>query len=230
MPSLIKDRDTWESYANIDAEYYVDFELPNYPSGDRIETFFRRGRDFTAKTLDRVEELLPDKDRALEIGPGVGRLTIPHARVFKEVVAVDISPTMLKNLRKNAKEENLNNIRTFLPEQDWEGCEASYAYSYLVLQHITDFEVIAEYVRKISASLKKGGIAQLQFDTRDQNILYKVRNMLPYFVLPKTQQKGVRRIRRNATDLRDVFQKNNLNIIEELKPDSTMHTFVLKKL
>ena len=110
----------WETFARDNAEFYVDTNFMDYPEGERVEKFFNSGQNFTTETLFRVEDMLPDKQLALEIGSGVGRLTLPHAQRFKEVIAVDISPTMLKKLKKNAENANKKNIQTFISdEQLW---------------------------------------------------------------------------------------------------------------
>lgn len=179
----------WEVFANDNAEYYVDTKILDYPVEERKERFFKSGQKFTSMTLGWVEDLLPDNKRALEIGAGVGRLTLPHANTFAEVIAVDISQTMLEKLNINAQDTHLDGIKTFLPEGEWDEQKVSYAYSYLVFQHIEDPEVIESYIKRIAGCLKNNGIAQLQFDTRPQSIWYKLRNIIPDFLLPKKQKR-----------------------------------------
>ena len=109
------------------------------------------------------------------------------------------------------------------------GGTVSYAYSFLVFQHIADFEIIDNYIKRIAGCLKENGIAQLQFDTRSKSLIYKIRNNLPDFLLPKNQRKGIRRIRRNPKMLRNAFHEYELQIEKEIKPGTATHTFVLKK-
>jgi cyclopropane fatty-acyl-phospholipid synthase-like methyltransferase len=153
---------------------------------------------------------------ALEIGCGMGRLTLPHAAHFKEVVAVDISATMLKELNKKAEEEGLCNIQTFERQSSWDNGPISYAYSYLVFQHIADLCEIKNYLEKIAGCLKKNGIAQFQFDTRAPDMPYRLRNYVPDALLPKNQKKGIRRLRRDAAALRSIFRENDMEIIDEI--------------
>ncbi len=220
--------DKWENFARESAEYYVDTSYAS--NGNGKEHFFEGGENFTQATLSRAKKYLPDWERALEIGAGVGRLTLPHAKVFNEVIAVDAAPTMLSNLKENAVNRGVQNIQTYLPSEDWESHNVSYAYSYLVFQHIEEIEVIEDYVRRMTQCLKKKGIAQLQFDTRSQGLLYRLRNNLPDAVLPKNQKQGIRRIRRQPGALSGMFQDQGLVILEEMHPNTNTHTYLLKKL
>ena len=52
------------------------------------------------------------EETVLEIGPGLGRLTIPLARAAAAVTAVDPSAEMLERLRSRAAAENLTMLRT----------------------------------------------------------------------------------------------------------------------
>lgn len=219
----------WETFAKKNAEMYIDTSLSEVPEEKRKEKFFKNGQYFTDRTFDKVERRLPDKDRALEIGAGVGRLSLPHARLFKEVMAVDIAPTMLERLNTNAKKANLENIQTFLPEQSWDEASVSYAYSYFVFQHMPNFNIISNYIQRIAACLKHKGIAQLHFDTREKNLLYNLRNLMPDFLLPRTQRKGIRRIRRSAEQLRELFNRCDLEIVQTYKHNTANTFFVLRK-
>jgi len=79
-------------------------------------------------------------------------------------------------------------------------------------------------------SLKSGGVALFQFDTRSSNLIYRIRNIIPDFFLPCNYRKGIRRIRRNANRLRVVFEKNGLRVAEESGPNSEHHTYLLVKV
>lgn len=219
----------WERFAVENAEYYIIPENTDYSTTEGKKRFFNSGEEFTKQTLEAVLPLLTGKERALEIGSGVGRLTLPHSKFFGEIIAVDISPTMLAKLDQNARKFGQDNIKTFLPNENWDSFSFDYAFSYIVFQHVENFQIIRDYIIRISSSLKSGGIAQLHFDTRKRNILYYIRNILPDFFLPKSQKNGIRRIRRTSENLRILFDKQNLKIIQEMFPDSERHIFILKK-
>jgi cyclopropane fatty-acyl-phospholipid synthase-like methyltransferase len=220
----------WEHFANENAEYYIlTVDGIDYSTEEGKKYFFGSGAKFFSSTIEHIEERLKEKEHALEIGCGIGRLTIPHARFFNKVSAVDISPTMLSKLKHIAEQNGIENIQCYLPHEKWDDFAYDYAYSFIVFQHIPDIRIIENYIGRIARSLKKGGIVQLQFDTRAQSFLYIIRNMTPDFLLPKSQRKGIRRIRRSSQQLKSIFEQNKLTILKEFNPNTEMHTFILKK-
>lgn len=216
----------WEQFARENAEYYIDVTF----QGDR-EKFFSSGRAFVKESLKEVLPRLDDTGRALEIGCGVGRLTLPHAQQFDKVIAVDVSPTMLEKLEEHAEQLGVDNIRTCLPDYPWDHDPVDLAYSYLAFQHIPELNVIRSYIQRIASCLKSNGkgFARLQFDTRPHTILYRCRNRLPDWLLPKTQRKGIRRVRRKPETLEKIFKWNNLKIVKEEREDTARHIYLLKK-
>ncbi|MCW9706044.1 class I SAM-dependent methyltransferase [Fodinibius salsisoli] len=217
----------WEQFAREEAKCYVDTNF----NGNKKD-FFNSGQSFVEQSLEEVLPRLDETARALEIGCGVGRLTFPHAVEFDEVLAVDVAPTMLAQLEKHANQFGVDNIETYLPDQPWHTKPVNFVYSYLVFQHIPDLEVIRKYIKKIASCLKPNGkgMARLQFDTRPATLLYRCRNNLPDWLLPKNQRQGIRRIRRKPNTLEGIFQTNNLSIVRQQFTNSTMHTFLLEKI
>ena len=93
----------WESFACDNAEFYIVADSKaDYGSVEGQEQFYRSGETLTRQRLDGVHSKLPAWDMAIEIGCGIGRLTLSHAKVFRRVRAVDIAPTMLARLRETA--------------------------------------------------------------------------------------------------------------------------------
>ncbi|HEY2583190.1 MAG TPA: methyltransferase domain-containing protein [Mucilaginibacter sp.] len=223
-------KNLWEDFAINDAEYYILTDNP-YPSNSKegMEYFFKSGEEFTNKMLAGIKESIDFNGTVCEIGCGVGRLLIPHSKLFAKSVGVDISETMLNKLMANSKKLNVDNITPYLSFEPWYNNNFSYVYSFIVFQHISDFETIKDYVLKIGKSLQKNGIANLHFDTRKKTIIYLLRNALPDFILPKSQRKGIRRIRRNSSELEMIFKEANLEIVSETRKDSKDHIFVLRK-
>lgn len=56
------------------------------------------------------------KNVAFDIGAGTGYLTVPLARIFKKVYAVEISSEMAEKLRKRVEEEGLLNVGIIVSE------------------------------------------------------------------------------------------------------------------
>jgi cyclopropane fatty-acyl-phospholipid synthase-like methyltransferase len=222
----------WEIFSKENAYFYiVSDKKMNSSDETMLKHFFMSGEIGTEHSFKYVNKYILNREKALEIGCGIGRLTIPHSKLFKTIYAVDISETMLDKLRKNIKEKKINNIKAFLPYEAWdEHSNIDYAYSFIVFQHIEDISIIEDYIKRISLSLKKNGIAQLHFDTRHSSLLYKIRNLLPDFILPRTQRRGIRRIRRDNHMLKKMFFNCQLELISEMNACSENNIFVLKKI
>jgi ubiquinone/menaquinone biosynthesis C-methylase UbiE len=67
----------------------------------------RKEEIHTKKELVYLKKLLSKKQRILDLACGYGRFTIPLVKQGYNVEGIDISPNLLKEARKRAKEENL---------------------------------------------------------------------------------------------------------------------------
>jgi cyclopropane fatty-acyl-phospholipid synthase-like methyltransferase len=218
----------WERFAKENPEFYISsIDGIDYSTKEGQDFFYDSGIEETERFLNRVRKYLNQYEKALEIGCGIGRMTLPHAKLFKEVYGVDISQTMLEKLNLMAKNRGISNIKTFTPDLYWDIPDCfDYIYSHAVFQHIPDFFIIESYIRRISNSLKKEGIAQLHFKTTPETLFHKIREYMPDFLLPKTQRRGIRCISRSPNLLKELFTKNNLKVIDELEET----VFILQKI
>jgi ubiquinone/menaquinone biosynthesis C-methylase UbiE len=122
--------------------------------------------DWSKPTDDLMLLLLKDVETggtALEIGCGVGRLLMPMAQHFKEVIGLDIAPNMLALARQYLGQAG--NIRLELIEKDVFPVADSivdYVYSVIVFQHIYYREVIQRYLEETLRVLKAGGLVRIQ--------------------------------------------------------------------
>jgi SAM-dependent methyltransferase len=219
----------WDEFAQEDAEFYIYTERGvDFKSSSGQALFRRSGRDEVERILRESERYVNGFGRAIEIGCGVGRLALPMAERFADVIGVDISPTMLAKLHENSRADGTSNVRGFLTDDDWynQG-QANLVYSLLVFQHIEDRKVISEYFGRVANCLAEDGVCYAQFDTRRRTWPYFVTHMLPDPMLPKTWRRGIRRIRRQPADLRRMFGSYGLTVLTELRPNSDRHTFLL---
>lgn len=104
------------------------------------DEFFASGRAFIDKALERHERHfgpLP-RERALDHGCGVGRLTLPLARHFGAVVALDVSEAMLAEAQANAARASATNIRFALADDRLSEASGRFnlVVSLMVLQHV----------------------------------------------------------------------------------------------
>lgn len=104
------------------------------------EEFFATGRDSVRAILDRYERHFGrlQRERALDHGCGVGRLTLPLAREFSSVVGLDISPSMLSEAGANARHFRVDDARFKLADDGLSNADGQFDFvnSYIVLQHI----------------------------------------------------------------------------------------------
>jgi len=220
----------WETFARQNPEFYiytatgVDFTTP-----EGRALFLRSGREDAEQILRESEPYRTGSARAIEVGCGVGRLALPMADRFGEVVGVDVAPSMVRRLAEYAERAGVHNVRGFLPGEPWdEQGEADFVYSLIVFQHIESEAVIADYLRRAAACLSRHGVYYAQFDTRRRTLPYVLLRGLPDVVLPRAWRKGVRRVRRRRADLLDLVGACGLTVLRELRPDSERHVFLLR--
>jgi 2-polyprenyl-3-methyl-5-hydroxy-6-metoxy-1,4-benzoquinol methylase len=224
-------RNRWEEFAREAPEEYIltGPRVATSSDAERRRGFFASGEQSVAEVLDRAGRYGHGWGCALDIGCGIGRLSLPLARRFSEVRSVDVAPTMLSLLQSNAGEAGLANIQTYLPDGTWDTpATVDYVLCFIVFQHIESWPVICDYLERIGRALRPHGIAHLQFDTRPRSLPYFARNLLPDVVLPRPQRRGIRRIRRTPAELARLFRASHLEVAEEWGQDSGFHTFLVR--
>jgi cyclopropane fatty-acyl-phospholipid synthase-like methyltransferase len=223
----------WEAFAETDAFGYIMTDL----AGADPQAFWDSGRNTVAKeVLPVVTEFGVNRDTALEIGCGVGRLVLPLCEVFRTVIGADISAGMIRRAKRFADERGAANARFVTISQPSELLtvladvtgRVTFVYSLLVFQHIEDFQIIDSYLAAIGRVLSRGGVAYMQFDTRKPTLAYGMKTALPDFALPKLWRRGVRRIRQSRGDIERSLAKNHLRILAERSPQSSYHRYVVR--
>lgn len=132
---------------------------------EKLDEFFDSGRTYVQEIWEEIGEHL-DKNfkpqNGLDFGCGVGRITLPLASKCENVLGIDISSMMLKEAEKNAKTQNVKNVRfkqgtRFLDDLNE---EFDFVHSFIVFQHINpnEGEKIFENMVKM---LKPDGIGVL---------------------------------------------------------------------
>ena len=66
--------------------------------------------NFPAQTLKALEAILVGCRSVLDVGAGVGALTVPLAKSVEEVTALEPAPAMLEELRANIARNRLSNV------------------------------------------------------------------------------------------------------------------------
>lgn len=107
------DRD-WNEWGARDA-YFGVLGAPQFHAASidqHRDAFFATGETAVQRILDGMQASFGPGGhaRALDFGCGVGRLTLPLARRFEHVVAVDVASTMRKAAMENALTAGYGNI------------------------------------------------------------------------------------------------------------------------
>ncbi len=161
---------TWR-YFGEKAPYFGVLTLEKYRNdkltGDAKDAFFDTGKryvNFVVSTLRDHLDVSLQSARGLDFGCGVGRLTIPFARVCKSVVGVDVSEAMLAEARKNCHDQGISNA-TFARGDDKLSMVSGpleFIHSFIVFQHIPPKRG-EEIFRRMIALLMADGIGVVHF-------------------------------------------------------------------
>jgi ubiquinone/menaquinone biosynthesis C-methylase UbiE len=154
-------RRDWTRLGEQDPLWAVCVERDKRNNKWDVEEFFASGRahvDTMVQHLDTLG-LRPGRDRALDFGCGVGRLSAALAGHFGEVVGVDISPPMLERARELDRGEG--RCRFVLNEAAdlslFEDASFDLVLSSIVLQHLSP-DLQRDYLREFVRVLRPGGV------------------------------------------------------------------------
>jgi len=145
----------WDSAARSDAMR----ETVTQWSDESDEEYLQNWTKLGEYVADKIMSHSSPKPVALEIGPGMGRITIPMARHCQSILALDISPEMARRAREALAAVNNLEIQvitdedlSFLPSEHFDP-----AYSIACFQH-ADKKSFYRYLRGIRRALKPGGV------------------------------------------------------------------------
>ena len=138
---------------------YLGTEFWNRMHGKRNERWLT-GSFLSSYTSFFVPHFNPSNKAVLEIGCGLAVATKQIARVAQELWVVDISPTALERAKAAGAKETVIIGHDKLPPNYFD-----LAISYLVVQHMRDWEVKDQF-RYVIPSLKPDGKFCVQFLTR----------------------------------------------------------------
>lgn len=143
---------------------HQQFRGPQLESAARGR-FFQSGEDHVRRTLETVQRHLgPVNYQApcLDFGCGVGRLVLPLAHRFERVVGVDVSPGMLREARRNCRDQGVHNAAFVLSDaaRGLGPGHFGFVHSYIVFQHIPERRG-RRIFGKLLDLLRPGGLAAI---------------------------------------------------------------------
>ncbi len=159
---------TWTRLGEEDPRWAVLTDARKSGGRWRVEDFLATGVDEIVTVLARLTELglAPERGRALDFGCGAGRLS--HGLVqagFREVLGLDISPTMLEAARTTVAETACRFQQVVGPDLAGVPTDSvDLVYSCRVLQHMPP-PLALGYVREFHRVVRPGGVVVFQLPT-----------------------------------------------------------------
>jgi SAM-dependent methyltransferase len=217
MPKTILHGRDWEELATLDPLWAILGEPEKRFGKWDVQEFFRTGEEEISRIMEKARSLgLPRaRQRAIDFGCGVGRLTRALLNYFPECHGVDISNSMVEAARRLTPGGN------FRQGPDLKSFSAGYAdfiYSTLVLQHQPDRASVARIVTDMVRVLAPGGLLvfqmplhlpwrnRLQLRRRAYRVLRSV-GMPHTFLYQRLKLNPIRMISLPQAEVEDVIQK-----------------------
>jgi SAM-dependent methyltransferase len=168
-------RSTWDALASDPDAYVGD---PARAESELEGLFGRLGGD-------------PRGGTCIEVGCGPGRMTTFLARRFDRVLAVDVSPAMLEQARKNVDDSRVE-FREVSGERldSVEDDAADVLVCYLVLQHLPNRDVVSRYFSEFARVLKPAGDAYVQLPVLERGVRPRLWRALRSVIVPLTAFRG----------------------------------------
>lgn len=212
----------WERFARQDPEFYIAAQRSTWTD----EAFYANGAEILSQYKDWIAPLA--HRRAVEIGSGLGRITVHLAKRFDDVSASDISGEMIRQAQQRALPDNITwtvtNAR--LPAVD---SSTDLVFSYNVMQHIPARSEIASYLREIRRVLKPDGRAVIQYDSAHRPLWQRLAQRLPDRLLPRTQRRFIRRYPIPVAELTAMIVAAGLEIADERGSGTREHDVLLNR-
>ena len=153
----------WQDMASFDPFLAISGQKRDW----QVQEFFATAQPHMDRLFLTASGLgLPrSHQRALEFGCGAGRFLRHLRNQFEEVWGVDVSPTMIDLATRYNPRCNFHLSTT--PDLKFFGDGYfDLIYSFLVLQHLPNDSLIAQYLREFMRILKPGGLAVFQIPDR----------------------------------------------------------------
>jgi SAM-dependent methyltransferase len=168
----------WENLGATDPLWAILWDPARRHGRWDLTAFLETGEQEVVELMHRSEGLgrPATKNRALDFGCGVGRLTRALGLRFGEATGVDISRTMIEQARRlNADRPNCTFVHNVQPDLSLFG-DGSFdlAYTNLVLQHQPNRSIAERYISELVRVLTPTGLLVFQMPG-PMSLRYRIR-------------------------------------------------------
>lgn len=151
-------RRNWEAFGRTDPHWAVLTDPAQQGGRWDEEAFYRVGVEDVRHVMARLAAhgLPRARERALDFGCGLGRIALPLADHFTEVVGVDIAEAMLERARRRDTGGRVRFVHNAAPDLSrFADATFDFVHSRLVLQHIPP-RLVRRYLREFVRVARPG--------------------------------------------------------------------------
>jgi 2-polyprenyl-3-methyl-5-hydroxy-6-metoxy-1,4-benzoquinol methylase len=142
---------------------------------DACSAFLKTGEEYIEFLLNEIRTCVDPgfaPNRALDFGCGVGRCSIPLARICASVVGIDVSKSMLQHAARICAEQGISNLQLVQSDDSLSHISGPFdlLHSFFVFQHIPRRRG-ERIFSKLLDLLSESGVGAVQFlyDRQDQS-------------------------------------------------------------
>ncbi|UKE70334.1 class I SAM-dependent methyltransferase [Xanthomonas cerealis pv. cerealis] len=185
------DRD-WERWG-ADSPYYGVLSVSKFRrrklDGEAEEEFFASGEAHVSALWAAIERREGSQwycETAVDVGAGVGRLSLPMAARCRSVLAVDVSNSMLAAVRSHCKKNGVANLSTAKADDTLSAVPPgrSLVHSYLVFQHVAPSRGLLMLSEMADRVAEDGYLAFQIYTACNANPIIRSLVRLSYFLPP----------------------------------------------
>jgi SAM-dependent methyltransferase len=153
----------WDDRARENAAWYVDTSL-DYDDPD-MDRFFETGRIVVREALLEAPVAPERHEVAVEIGPGIGRISAALAEHFDRVIGIDVSEEMVAKARALVDNERVElRVGDGVSLQPVADDSVDFVTTFTVLQHMPSQELVLGYLADAARILRPGGVLAAQWN------------------------------------------------------------------